>query len=155
MRQHQEWHISGMCIPYQGAARARCNADVFHGTREQAQAYMDALAAKNAARPITDTIHTAWTDFQMREISYPVWDNAAEQQSAEAAARANVAAIRLPPGIGWDIRAPRPDQIIYGLTGGGVTVHAGPTQEQVDRALAHLIDRSTGSTGGSWWDERG
>ena len=157
MRQHQEWHISGMCPFVETGGPHRCNAGVSHGTRERAQAWMEQLAAENATRPHDGPLNgRAWTDFQMREYSYMVWDDGDERRAAEAAALAAVASITLPRGIAWSIQCPRPGETIYGLCGGGLMVAAGgPTQAAVDAALVHLIDTSVGSTGGSWWDERG
>jgi hypothetical protein len=155
MRIHREWHISGLCEMSSGE-RVRCNATVAIGDRAYAEQAVRVMEAQQAGRP-AQGINSAWTDWEMREVTYPVWDGHEERREAEAAALRAVAHLTVPAGVVWDVYCERPDRTSYSLIYGGVQMGVEPTQEGVDRACRNpiLIDRSTGSTGGSWWDERG
>jgi hypothetical protein len=155
MRMHQEWHISGMCDMGRGE-RVRCNATVAIGDRAYAEQAIRVMEAQQAGRP-AEGINSAWTDWEIREVTYPVWDSAEERREAEAAALRAVAHLKVPANVFWHVSCERPDRTFYTLSHGGIEMAVEPTQEDVDRACRNpiLIDRSTGSTGGSWWDERG
>ena len=97
--------ISCVMTPYLGAARTRCWAADFVGTRAEADHYAASLAAEAAA-----DIYPEWqapsTDFQVEESAAPAplspraaWDRAYDRRVAAEAAQARGAVLAVDDDI--------------------------------------------------------